>query len=312
MQRLLSTALVLGLLVATAAAFAITEGLKLVPSPIRGTQVQKTFSPVCACPKRLAEIEFRLRRADTLTLDILDAGRHRVRRLADAINAPRGTNRFTWDGRTDGGAVAPSGAYVVRVHLAAQHRTILLPNRIALDTVPPRVVAAETSRSVISPDSDGQLDSVRISYRLSEPAHATVFLDGTRILRTKTHQPRAVLTWYGTRDGKPLPAGTYRLRIGAEDVAGNVSTRAGERVRVVRIRYIELLRHRIVVPAGVRFGVRVDTDAKRYGWRLGSRRGVGTSVQLVLRSPKRPGRYTLTVFERGHRDAAVVRVRARP
>ena len=46
MARLLPILLVLGLLGGTAAAFAITEGLKLEKSPIGSTHVDKLFSPV--------------------------------------------------------------------------------------------------------------------------------------------------------------------------------------------------------------------------------------------------------------------------
>ena len=45
MQRVLTTATLVGLLVATAAAFAITERLKLVKSPIYGTEITSVFSP---------------------------------------------------------------------------------------------------------------------------------------------------------------------------------------------------------------------------------------------------------------------------
>ena len=48
-QRWLALATIGGLLAATAAAFAITERLKLTPSPILGTRVSKTFSPICRC-----------------------------------------------------------------------------------------------------------------------------------------------------------------------------------------------------------------------------------------------------------------------
>jgi hypothetical protein len=311
LQRLLSTGLLLGLLVATSAAFAVTEGLKLVPSPIRGTEVQKTFSPVCACPKAVAVIRFRLRKADTLTLDVLDGNRRLVRRLVGPRPAPRGENRFAWNGRTDEGVLAPDGSYLLRVHLARQRRTILLPNRIVLDTRPPVVLEAKPSRTVFSPDGDGQSDSVKIQYRLSEPAHALLLVKGVLEIRTKRHRADGSLTWYGTLGGKKLPRGTYRLRLGADDPAGNVTPARRLRTVVVRIRYVELARHRIVVPTRVRFGVRVETDASSFAWRLGGRRGVAAPGLLVLRSPAKAGRYRLVVTEHGHSDSAVVVVRPR-
>ena len=69
MQRLLTTAILVGLLVATAAAFAITERLKLAKSPIYGTQISKTgFSPTCGCARGQANISIKLRRADNVTV----------------------------------------------------------------------------------------------------------------------------------------------------------------------------------------------------------------------------------------------------
>jgi len=69
--RLVSTLLVLGLLGGTAAAFAVTEHLKLVRSPIYRTEItNKVFSPVCRCSTQKSRIRFYLRRADRLTLSI--------------------------------------------------------------------------------------------------------------------------------------------------------------------------------------------------------------------------------------------------
>jgi hypothetical protein len=167
LQRLLSTGLIFGLLIATAAAFAITESLKLTQSPITRTQVAKVLSPVCRCDKRAAKIRFWLRSPDTLTLDIVDSGRHEVKRLADGILAHRRWNTFKWDGRTGSGSVARDGTYYARVHLAAAHRTIQLPNPMQLDTKAPHVVEAKPNRTVFSPDGDYRSDSVKIHYKFS-------------------------------------------------------------------------------------------------------------------------------------------------
>ena len=50
MARIASTVLVVALLAATAAAFALTQGLKNQPAGIFGTKVERgVFSPVCDC-----------------------------------------------------------------------------------------------------------------------------------------------------------------------------------------------------------------------------------------------------------------------
>ena len=66
MQRLLTSLTLVGLLVATAATFAITERLKLTKSAISGTRVSRSFSPSCGCTRKRANVRIVLRRADTL------------------------------------------------------------------------------------------------------------------------------------------------------------------------------------------------------------------------------------------------------
>ena len=79
--RYAPVALVAALLVATARAFVYTEKLKLTPSPILGTGVDKLFSPVCECETDTATISFRLRNRDRLTVDLIDREGDSVRTL---------------------------------------------------------------------------------------------------------------------------------------------------------------------------------------------------------------------------------------
>ena len=310
MQRLLTTAILVGLLVATAAAFAVTERLKLTKSPLMpGTKVSKVLSPTCSCARGRANIRIKLRRPDLLTVTVLDARKAPVRTLVAGVDARRGLNFFHWDGRTDGNVLAHDGTFYAEVHLANQHQTIVLPNRIELDTTKPLVKNVTLNREAFSPDGDHQADFVRIKYELSKPAHVLVYLDGHRILRTLAHQATDSVSWKGIAHGLNLPAGTYTLEVGARDLAGN-STPVADRWRVhVRIRFVQLASHRIVVGAGGRFAVGVSTDATRYSWKLGKRQGVASGPVLHLRASDRRGRYTLTLTERGHSERAAVIVR---
>jgi hypothetical protein len=311
LQRVLTTAILVGLLVATAAAFAVTERLKLTKSPIFGTVVRpKTgFSPTCGCAKGKATIRIKLRRADDVSVSILDSHKEAVRSIVDGVHASRGLNVFRWDGRTDGNVLAKDGRYKAEIHLAGQHQTIVLPDEIVLDTTAPQVKVATANRETLSPDGDKQADYVRIHYELSKPAHVLLYLDGRRILRQYRHPASGSVQWYGKAGGKTLPPGAYSLQVGAVDTAGN-STPVAERQRVrVRIRYIELASRRIVVRAGVRFSIGVSTDARRYTWKLGKRKSFATGPVLSLRASTRRGRYTLTVGERGHFDRATVLVK---
>jgi hypothetical protein len=309
LQRLLSTATVLGLLIATAAAFAITEKLKLEKSPITGTVVSKAFSPTCInCASGMAIISVRFRHRDTVTVTVLTGGRKTVRTIVEATPVRRGRNIFRWDGRTDAGTTAPDGPYRVQIHLAKARRTILLPNTIELDTKTPEVFPV-VNRTEFSPDDDHQADSVTIRFTVSEPAHVLVYQGNTLLIRSRSHTVHGAITWYGKTDQHLHPPGTVTLSIGAVDLAGN-ATPVAQRARVqITIRYITLANRRIAVAAGRRFDIGVSTDAKRYGWLLGGRHGIAHGPVLRLRAPQQPGRYVLVVTEHGHSDRAVVTVR---
>jgi hypothetical protein len=309
LQRVLTTATLVGLLVATAAAFAITERLKLVKSPITGTRISKVFSPTCGCARGKANISIKLRRGDTVTIEVLDSRLRPVRLLVGSEPVSRGRNVFRWDGRTNLGDRAPDGVYRVQVHLDRQHRTILRPNRVVLDTTPPAVLDATPSRPQLSPDGDLLGDSVSIRYRLSKEAHALVFLDRRRIIRSRSRKPEGAVVWTGRLGGEALKPGVYTLSVGAVDLAGNV-TPADERVRVrVEIRYVELASSRIAVAAGRFVDVGVSTDAEQYRWKLGARQGLASGPVLRIRAPQVRGRFTLTVSYLGHVDRAAVIVR---
>ncbi len=306
MQRVLSTVVLLGLLVATAAAFAITEHLKLVRSPIYGTLVSKTLSPVCGCARGKATIRVKLRRGDVVTLTILDRQRRVVRTLAAGEYVPRGPAFFSWNGLTASGTRAPDGVYQPEIHLAQQRRTILFPNRIVLDTRPPRVLSVSASRDLISPDGDGVGDSVRIRYRLDTPAHVLVYLGRRLLIRGRFHKPKDEVTWYGKVDGVALRPGSYTLEVGAVDLAGNQTPFAARRPLTIRVRYIAVPRQVVVHAPGSRFTVPVDTDARRYRWTLNGRQGVATGTLLRLRAPAKRGTYALVLLEHGHTARASI------
>jgi FlgD Ig-like domain len=312
LQRVLSTAALLGLLIATAAAFAITERLKLVKSPVYGTQVSKRLSPTCGCARGKARISVKLRHGDDVTLTILDERRHVVRTLAAGEFWPRGTVVFTWNGKTDSGLRAADGVYRPEIHLARQRRTILLPNPIVLDTRPPKVLEVKPSRDVISPDADKVGDSIRIHYKLNSAAHLLVYFDSKLVIRSRSHQAQGNVVFHG-RDaaGVPLKAGTYTLTFGAVDLAGNLTPVSARRPLTIRVRYIQLVPDRVTVKKpGVRFAIGVDTDAPHYWWKLNGEHGVASGPVLRLRAPNTPGTYTIAVGERRYTYRATLVVGA--
>jgi hypothetical protein len=295
--------LVLGLLGGTAAAFAVTEGLKLQRTPITSPDVTKVFSPVCDCPQKTASIAFSLRKADRVTLQIEDANGKIVRTLVHGRRVPHGRFAARWDGRDGAGRVAPQGSYEPRVHLATAHRTIVLPNPIRVDTTPPKITSAGFFPAVLSPDGDHRRDLLRVRYKVDEPAHALLFVNGVQLVRGRLPPRSGELRWYGRVGGHGVAAGRYRLTLRARDLAGNVSKPV--RVGVLVVRYVTLAQRVVRVRAGTRFGIRALTDAPNVRWKLGRRTGVGRR-KLVLRAPARPGRYHLLVQVNTHAARAVV------
>lgn len=308
MSRLAKILLVVVLLGATAAAFALTERLKLERSPITGTRVDKIFSPVCECARDVAVISFRLRKPETVTVTVIDSAGRRVQRLVSRRHEKAGRVSYTWDGHDDLGRVVAEGRYRAKVELAAHGRTIVLPNPIRVDTTDPTIRILRVAPRVISPDGDGRGDRVTASYEVSEPARAMMLIDDRRRVIGRFSRLRSTLTWYGIVNGKPVRPGAYELRLRAIDRAGNRSSATP--AVLIRVRYVELARDRVAAVAGKRFQIGVSTDAVSYRWLFAGKRGVAHRRVLRLRAPATPGKYTLYVSVGGHADKAAVVVTA--
>lgn len=309
MRRLAPTLLVIALLAATIAAFALAERLKLEPSPITDTRVPvRVFSPVCDCPTEAAPVGFDLREQGRVVAEILH-GEDVVRTLVDRTYRA-GPVRLRWDGRDKAGRIVPQAVYQPRVRLPDEKRTFALRTPIRVDTTPPRVLRVRVGPPVFSPDGDGRRDGVSALYALSERAHGLLFVSGVLVERKRFQRLEGTLRWSGLRNGRALPPRRYRIGVSAEDEAGN---RAAPVESVVRIRYVELGRDLVRVRRLRRFGVRVIADAASVSWRFAGGTGKAKPGVLVLRAPRRPGRYTLFVEANGHGARAVVVVgRGRP
>jgi hypothetical protein len=193
------------LLVATATAFAVTQRLKLEPSPISQTRVNKAFSPVCGCPTNVAHIDFSLRRADHLRIAIRIDG-HEVT-IANRDFA-KGAVHVQWDGGDGSGATVPDGVYYPVVHLRRAQRLIDLPNPIRVDTVKPRIAIVGVQK---------RRDKTIFVYRTSEAAHALLFANGRRRVRTYSTRRHGRLPYYGNISR------AAKVTVEAQDLAGNRS-----------------------------------------------------------------------------------------
>jgi hypothetical protein len=304
--RALPTLLVLALLGASAAAFALTEGKKLEKTPIYRTHVDKLFSPVCECPKGRAHIRFFLRKSDRLTVTMRDSSNGRVDTLVADRSYRRGWVRLAWSGIQPSGIAVPEGAYRAAVHLAREHRTIVLPNPIQVDTTPPKLLGVEPRPLLLSPDGDGRGDELTVRYRLDEPAHGILVVDRKQRVFAKFARTADRVRFFGIVDGKPLPPGAHTLAFAAEDAAGNRSR--PRRIGTLTIRYVTLARSLVSIGPRERFFIRVSADAKRVGWRFAGRSGSARPGTLVFRAPRKPGTYRLFVTVGDHADRATVKV----
>jgi hypothetical protein len=299
----LSTAFCVALLAATAGAFALTQGAKTELIPIFKTHVDKVFSPDCGCTTSVARIDFRLRKKDRLTV-WLDHEGERVRTLVPGRTYPRGWVRLEFDGISDAGLTLPEGDYRPVVHLAREHRTIELPNTIALDTTPAAVHVRHRIYTHISPDGDGRKDLFKIQYSVSEPAHGILLVDNHQVAFTYRKPLKGVLVWNGKIDGRLARPGNHVLEISAQDVAGNRTKPFP--LAVVTVRYVALGRTRVLVKPRGRFALLVLADAPRVEWRLHGRRGIARPGTLHLRAPAKRGVYRLYVVAAGHAAKALV------
>jgi hypothetical protein len=298
LARTVSTVLVVCLLGGTAAAFAVTQGLKLDKSPIFRTDVDKRVSPAAGTE---AKIAFRLRESDAVTVSVVDDDGEVVRTLLPRRRVRAGRVVVTWDGRDDAGRPLPEGEYRPRIRLADERTTTTLPNDIELDTTAPSFEFGEVQPRVISPDGDGRAEGIRVRFSSGEPVRALLFVAGKRRVLTQARES-GVIRW-----SAPLRPGRYRLQLAAQDRAGNTTRRVP--AGTVRVRYIELARNVIRARPGFRFGVGVSTDAPNYRYRFAGGRGVGGGRFLRIRAPEEAGCYRVSVQANRHADSALVIVR---
>ena len=297
MGRILPTVVVLALLGSTAAAFAVTESLKLERSPVFDTVVDKVVAPD-SLGHATAGIGFALRKPDRITVEIVN-GSDVVRKLVRDRPSRRGKQQFTWDGRDEANEVVPDGTYRPRVHLAREHRTILLPNPIRMDATPPLIRLRSLRPRVLTPDTGAAL--VRVRYQTNERAQAIEYVDGDRRQTVRRFLRGGKVDWRGKRV-RSLAPGRHRVRLRALDLATNLGPPS--RALTFVVRYVELRPHVVRVKTGRRFGFRI-LNATSYSAHLGSLHVRRSGPLLILRAPE-PGRYVLRVNANGHVARAVV------
>jgi hypothetical protein len=219
-RRWAPTVIVVGLLAATAVAFATTERQKLEKTPFGVLQVTQAFSPKRAA----ATIRLRLRHPHLVTVEILGERDRPIATLVREQRVEPGIVEFHWR------ATAPDGVYTPRVTLDAG-REFTLPRQIRVDSVAPTARLVSYRPHVIRRSTKPK---VAIRYHLSEEAHVIVYVNGRRDVVGGVKNRSFKVDWFARRNGTRLRPGRYRLQLAAVDLAGNIGARSP--VFVVRIR----------------------------------------------------------------------------
>jgi flagellar motor protein MotB len=137
---------------------------------------------------------------------------------------------FRWNGVTNGGTVAPDGAYNARLRVVYLNGHVAESGDVGpvlVDRTPPRIrrLAAEPRR--FSPDGDGTDDTVMIRQEVEPGDDWTGRIeneDGDVILE-QTYEDRVESFHWDGRDesGNLLPDGDYRYVLTSTDQAGNTA-----------------------------------------------------------------------------------------
>jgi hypothetical protein len=133
---------VFGVLVVCAfAAFFVAQQLKSSPSVVQAFKVKyPVVSPNGDGRLDRQRVTFRLKRADTVDVAIVDEQGDEVRELASGrrLEAYRQLlPSLAWDGLDDDGNPVADGAYRVRVTLRGEGRSVIVPKSFRVDRTPP-------------------------------------------------------------------------------------------------------------------------------------------------------------------------------
>jgi len=330
------------LVVATFAAFFVAQRLKHTPTVLQRVHGPLLFSPNGDGRKDTLVVSFELKRADAVSVDVLDRGANPVASLLSdrSVRAHRAVT-VRWNGRTEAGARAPDGAYRIRVTLRDEGRTVSIRHRYRLDTRPPAPLVTAVGPS----DAPGPELLPNAAGRVTIQTKPTGRDPSVAIYESSRASPRpavrlpvahATAVWDGMISGRPAPAGAYVAVAQWRDRAGNLGSSVPMDARTgapalsygnrlpgnggITVRYLELQPPTDPVRGGAVITIGVDARGRRYSWnlrRLGAarpvRRGTATHSPFHIHAPG--GRSALYLFEArsgGHIATAPIAVTAPP
>ncbi len=345
-MRRLPVAAFVALAIATVAAFFVTQHLKVTtpliagfPAPAPGT-IDPVSGGVCkGVSHRSMSVSFYLlHRSDDVDVYIVNSDGSIVATLATGRHMRRGVRRpdglFQWDGRVGGGAVAPDGAYYIKVSLIHQGRSVTISNNtgpepVTVQTVPPRPRITRVSPALI-PQPGGAGAMIRYTGNVSRSGRILIYrtdLPGLpRLVKSYASRAGGVSRWDGTISGRPAPQGTYLVGFKVTDKACDTGRFPPELPPVpgttphagVTVRYLAAEPPPTPVSAGSTATVYVDALRHTYHWalrRAGAQKvlasGATHSFELRVPLPRGgPGLYELALRYGAHRTDVPLLARA--
>jgi flagellar hook assembly protein FlgD len=341
------------LVAATFAAFFVAQRLKNAPSVVQSLKIETggpppaIISPNGDGRRERAHITFRLKKADDVTVDIINSDGDHVRTLMD-----RHLDAYTpikpslsWDGRDDDDALVPDGRYRLSITLRHLGRTVISQRTIVKDTTPPRPKVSSIGPEKVYgpellPEPGGK--SATIHFQPAQ-RQAKIIISKTspgapRIVRTFARVPAGTKQWDwdGTIDtGRRASPGTYLVVVQWRDPAGNVGSsapldRAGLPILTrgklpgrggITVRYLGAQTPVTPVKARELVPIQVDARQERYSWSV--HRVGDAAVRAHSNNPKttpnvrfqapggKSGLYVFTAHTATHSTRVVFGVQAR-
>lgn len=214
-RRLVPILAGLVLVASVASALVVTRPAQVQRALLLGARVDRTFSPICDCPTRVAHLSFRLLRAGRLTVQVVNAFGRPVATFLRDRTVFAGWKHFAWNGLTHTGRVLPNGLYLPQVTFVSLHRTLRLPSPIRLDTQRPRLLRFT---------AHGAGAGIAVRYAFDRPVRVVLLVDGRRAVVTRSTAATGRLSWGGRfADGQRIAPSDHRVSLIGIDAAGNRS-----------------------------------------------------------------------------------------
>jgi flagellar hook assembly protein FlgD len=109
------------------------------------------FSPNGDGQEDTSSVSYSLSASASVGITITDSGGNVVRHLATAASQLSGDNALTWDGRSDGGAVAPDGVYTYTITAQdALGDQATASGKIGIETATPATVSSPAANDIVT------------------------------------------------------------------------------------------------------------------------------------------------------------------